>query len=273
MPYRSFWPSAPDRGQSPFCSAAKCHTRFPVLPPYNPSRSRKQGLASQHDENGMDLTPTPMAHSRQLRIDGARMLVIALVSAGHLATWLCWRSPAPQPAQNAPGFSITLSQDSPAPGRMSPSPTRSRPLRSASPASPGVEGSAHSSSGVQAAAASAPAAAGEAAPLAAAPVAVAAPPLSTAPEADEPVAYLDHPLDYPPQARRQGQQGRLMLRVQVLADGRCGELELLQSSGYDTLDRAALESVRNWRFVPAQRNGQAYSAWFRVPIRFSLRDA
>jgi protein TonB len=97
--------------------------------------------------------------------------------------------------------------------------------------------------------------------------------LSTAPEADEPVAYLDHPLDYPPQARRQGQQGRLMLRVQVLADGRCGELELLQSSGYDTLDRAALESVRNWRFVPAQRNGQAYSAWFRVPIRFSLRDA
>jgi protein TonB len=45
-----------------------------------------------------------------------------------------------------------------------------------------------------------------------------------------------------------------------------------QSSGYEMLDRAAQESVRNWRFVPARQGGQPATRWFKVPVTFALKD-
>lgn len=90
-------------------------------------------------------------------------------------------------------------------------------------------------------------------------------------EPDYTASYLKNPQPvYPMLARRMGWRGKVILNVEVLADGRCGEAQVFQSSGHKILDDAALDSVRNWRFVPARHAGKATSQWFKIPINFSL---
>ncbi len=66
----------------------------------------------------------------------------------------------------------------------------------------------------------------------------------------------------------------MTLHVLVAADGTVERVELAQSSGFDSLDRSAFETVRTrWRFVPARRDGAAVESWVLVPIRFTLAEA
>jgi protein TonB len=79
---------------------------------------------------------------------------------------------------------------------------------------------------------------------------------------------------YPSDARLRNQQGTVLLRVLVAADGSVERIELGQSSGFDSLDQAAIETVRDsWRFVPAENDGAKLESWVIVPIRFSLEQA
>lgn len=83
--------------------------------------------------------------------------------------------------------------------------------------------------------------------------------------------YLNNPAPvYPDSARRQGEQGRVLLRVLVDAAGSVQQTVLRKSSGFAALDQAALDAVKNWRFVPARRGVEAVAAWVVVPISFSL---
>lgn len=85
------------------------------------------------------------------------------------------------------------------------------------------------------------------------------------------VAALNNPKPpYPLAARRQGAEGRVMLRAQVLEDGRCAEVRIVRSSGHALLDESALSTVRRWRFVPATRAGTPVAALVDVPISFRL---
>lgn len=56
----------------------------------------------------------------------------------------------------------------------------------------------------------------------------------------------------PPEALRAGHQGSVLVRFQVMEDGRPGEAEVLSSSRSPLLDRAALRGLRQLRFQPAQ---------------------
>jgi protein TonB len=86
-----------------------------------------------------------------------------------------------------------------------------------------------------------------------------------------PAQYRDTPLpSYPAAAREQRLEGTVLLEVLVRADGRVGEARVKQSSGAPVLDEAALEAVRRWTFVPAQRGPVAVDSWVEVPVRFSL---
>jgi len=83
--------------------------------------------------------------------------------------------------------------------------------------------------------------------------------------------YLNNPApDYPPASRELGEQGRVLLRAMINIDGTVAQVVLRKSSGFDRLDQAALDTVKNWRFVPAQRGEQKVSAWVVVPVAFSL---
>lgn len=84
-------------------------------------------------------------------------------------------------------------------------------------------------------------------------------------------AYLENPEPaYPQASRRFGEQGRVLLKVQVSAQGSPLQVELERSSGHSRLDLAAREAVRRWRFVPARRGDEAVSGWVIVPIVFQL---
>ncbi len=84
-------------------------------------------------------------------------------------------------------------------------------------------------------------------------------------------AYLNNPRPaYPPAARKMGIQGLVMLKVLVSRSGNVLEMEVAQSSGYDLLDRTAMEAVKGWRFVPARRGDSAVDEWVQIPVAFHL---
>jgi len=77
---------------------------------------------------------------------------------------------------------------------------------------------------------------------------------------------------YPESARRRGEQGRVLLRVDVSADGLPLDVAVAGTSGHPMLDSAALSAVRQWRFVPGTQAGRAVAAVAEVPIRFHLEN-
>lgn len=83
--------------------------------------------------------------------------------------------------------------------------------------------------------------------------------------------YLKNPAPiYPALSRQNGEQGKVLVRVFVNENGKAEKVTLKKSSGYEQLDDSALETVKNWQFVPAHRGIEAVSAWVVVPISFSL---
>lgn len=79
--------------------------------------------------------------------------------------------------------------------------------------------------------------------------------------------------EYPESARREGREGRVLLRVLVDERGRSKQVEINSSSGSEALDRAAAEAIRRWRFDPARYGDQPVESWLRIPIEFRLTDA
>jgi protein TonB len=75
---------------------------------------------------------------------------------------------------------------------------------------------------------------------------------------------------YPKQSRRLNEQGQVLIRVFVAADGSPQQGEIKTSSGFDRLDQEALRTVMRWRFVPGQRFGTPEAMWFNVPVNFVL---
>lgn len=98
----------------------------------------------------------------------------------------------------------------------------------------------------------------------------AAPAASTsAPRFD--AAYLNNPEPpYPAMSRRLGEEGRVLLNVQVEADGLPRQVRVARSCGYPRLDEAARSAVEKWRFVPARQGERAVAASVNVPIHFRL---
>ncbi|WP_151636400.1 energy transducer TonB [Noviherbaspirillum aerium] len=117
-----------------------------------------------------------------------------------------------------------------------------------------------------------------AAPAPPEPSAPPSPPAPPGPPAPAPVtpprfnaAYLNNPAPvYPPILRRAGEEGRVVLRVFVTAEGIAGEVQVLRPSSSALFDEAALSAVRKWRFVPAKRGDTAVAEWVQVPIDFKL---
>jgi protein TonB len=109
------------------------------------------------------------------------------------------------------------------------------------------------------------------------PVVAPAPPAPPAPvvesvtEARFDADYLSNPKPpYPPASRRLGETGTVYLRVHVSEDGRALKVDLKKSSGFARLDQSALDTVAQWRFVPARRGQTPVVSWVVVPVVFSL---
>lgn len=125
-----------------------------------------------------------------------------------------------------------------------------------------------SASPVQAAPPATPVAVAVVAPPA--PAAVPAPPAPVTPP-DFSASQLGNPGPaYPFLSRRAKEQGVVTLRVLVTEAGRAGEIRVETSSGFERLDKAALATVKRWKFLPARQAGKAVAAWVLVPVTFAL---
>jgi protein TonB len=78
--------------------------------------------------------------------------------------------------------------------------------------------------------------------------------------------------EYPLAARKQGLEGKVLLRVTVAPDGRTTSVTVVESSGHAILDRAARDGVSRWRFTPARRATGAVASVIEVPIEFKLNN-
>lgn len=77
---------------------------------------------------------------------------------------------------------------------------------------------------------------------------------------------------YPYFARTMNYEGLVVVRVEIAADGTAARVEIAESSGYNILDEAAVDTVKNWAFMPAMRDGIAITTWLEIPIRFMLTE-
>lgn len=88
-----------------------------------------------------------------------------------------------------------------------------------------------------------------------------------------PAAGLANPTPrYPWISRRRGEEGRVVLDVEVTPEGRAKTVRVKRTSGSERLDQSALDAVKDWRFSPARRAGRAVPARIDVPIVFRLTD-
>ncbi|MGD9842095.1 MAG: energy transducer TonB [Steroidobacteraceae bacterium] len=87
------------------------------------------------------------------------------------------------------------------------------------------------------------------------------------------VEYLKAPeVRFPRGAKRAGEQGTVLLSVIVDTQGLVHNIRVYKTSGYRSLDDAAVKAVRQARFRPYTRNGMAVAVEVRIPVEFSLRN-
>jgi TonB family protein len=80
----------------------------------------------------------------------------------------------------------------------------------------------------------------------------------------------NHPPEYPAAAVQLRLEGTTILKLLVGVDGKVKEVSIIQSSGHQVLDDAAIKAVEKWRGKPAQRFGMSISSEEILPIRFRL---
>jgi protein TonB len=78
--------------------------------------------------------------------------------------------------------------------------------------------------------------------------------------------------EYPRMSRQMEEEGTVVLRVFVQADGSAGTVEIRTSSGFPLLDQSARNAVQSWRFEPATSDGKPVGEWFLIPIPFKLQN-
>jgi TonB family protein len=76
--------------------------------------------------------------------------------------------------------------------------------------------------------------------------------------------------NYTEDARRKNIEGEVVLEIVIRRDGTVGDVTLLEGLPSGLNDRA-IEAVRQWRFVPAQRLGQPVDVIVEVAVEFKLR--
>ncbi len=88
--------------------------------------------------------------------------------------------------------------------------------------------------------------------------------LPAAPDA----VFHNRPPEYPREAAENGQHGAVVLVIHIAPSGRPAGVDVMRSSGYVLLDRAAREAVMRWRFLPAVKDGQPVASDMKMGFVF-----
>jgi TonB family protein len=87
---------------------------------------------------------------------------------------------------------------------------------------------------------------------------------------DPPRLLREVKADYTEDARQRGLSGEVVMEIVVRRDGSVGDVKVLQGLGGGLNDRA-VQAVRQWRFSPAHKQGEAVDVMVEVSVEFRLR--
>jgi len=76
---------------------------------------------------------------------------------------------------------------------------------------------------------------------------------------------------YPLVSRRMGEQGEVDLQLCIAYQGHVESVVVINSSGYERLDRSALETIKTWKFSALEMAEVPRSECYRLPINFTLK--
>lgn len=77
---------------------------------------------------------------------------------------------------------------------------------------------------------------------------------------------------YPRVCRRRGQEGTVVLSVVIDADGRPGRIQVVDTSGFTRLDKAARDALKMAVFTPAIQDGLFTESVKQIAFTFRLED-
>ncbi|NOS90069.1 MAG: energy transducer TonB [Methylococcaceae bacterium] len=98
------------------------------------------------------------------------------------------------------------------------------------------------------------------------------PPVEKVTQPSAGAGYLNNPPPvYPELAMERGWEGKVVMKVHVLASGKPDQVNVQKSSGKDILDDEAVRTVRQWSFVPAKRGTTPIDGWVTIPITFNIQ--
>lgn len=80
------------------------------------------------------------------------------------------------------------------------------------------------------------------------------------------------PPRYPAEAAAAKVTGRVVVIVDVAADGSVSDVQVEKSRPAGVFDQATLDAVRNWTFEPAIRDGRPVAGRVRVPVDFAMDE-
>jgi protein TonB len=87
---------------------------------------------------------------------------------------------------------------------------------------------------------------------------------------DPPQLLREVKADFTEDARQRAISGDVVMEIVVRRDGTVGDIRVLQGLG-GGLDERAIEAVRQWRFSPAHRSGEAVDVIVEVAVAFKQR--
>jgi len=77
---------------------------------------------------------------------------------------------------------------------------------------------------------------------------------------------------YPPEERRAGHEGRVVVRVLIGVDGRVEQVEKVSAASDAFFAATRDQALRKWRFKPATRGGVPVESWKVMGVTFRLQE-
>lgn len=78
-------------------------------------------------------------------------------------------------------------------------------------------------------------------------------------------------MEYPAKARKTGTTGYVLMNLLVSKEGNVEKVKVLESEPAGVFDDVAVAGVKEWKFKPAQYQGQAVKVWAKQKISFNLQ--
>lgn len=85
--------------------------------------------------------------------------------------------------------------------------------------------------------------------------------------------FIQRTVQYPDEAVKNGQMGKVYLEFVVEVDGRLSNIKVVRSSGAPSLDKEAMRTLQKMpRWIPGEARGKNVRVRCRIPINFTLSD-